>query len=81
MDQEVQRKIVARRLARKGVGLPYYDDRQPKRDPYEQVREMIVFWTEGRLSFEQLEHWAIDTMYRFADDYIEKHTMPDDGKK
>jgi hypothetical protein len=44
-------------------------------ESYDRIREAVIFWGALNESYESLDDWPIERLYRYADGYIEAHTV------
>jgi hypothetical protein len=58
-------------MAQNGYTLPHQDNWPIPMESYDRIREAVVFWSNGMLSFDSLDDWPVERLYRFADGYIE----------
>jgi hypothetical protein len=40
-------------------------------ESYDRIREAVVFWSNGIVSYESLDDWPVERLYRYADGFIE----------
>lgn len=55
--------------------MPHQDNWPLSIETYDRIREAVTFWGVLNETYEELEDWPVERLYRFADEYIEAHTV------